>query len=130
MNFIPPSIFAEKSAFVPTIQESGRYFESPFGAIHMLVAIMGNFGWGGGILFALVFGWVMGSIRKVSRSGWWLYFYLCGLLPFMFFRDGFSIFNKAALFNGFILMWFITALDRTFRSLLTVRRTRSSMNLL
>jgi hypothetical protein len=82
------------------------------GATHLLVAVLGNFGWLGGLLFAFVFGWLLASVRKVSPRGWWLYFYLCSLLPFMFFRDGFSIFNKAAIFNGCIVMWFIVALDR------------------
>ena len=116
VNFIPSAFIADKAALVPTIQESGRYFESPLGATNLLVAVLGNFGWLGGLLFAVVLGWLLASVRKVCPRGWWLYFYLCSLLPFMFFRDGFSIFNKAAIFDGFIVMWFIVTLDRASRA--------------
>jgi hypothetical protein len=112
VNFIPSAFIADKVALVPTIQESGRNFESPLGATHLLVALLGNFGWLGTLVFACTFGWFMASVRKVAPRGWWLYFYLCSLLPFMFFRDGFSIFNKAAFFNGGLLMWFIFMADR------------------
>lgn len=121
-NFIPSAFIADKAVFVPSIQDGGTYFESPLGATHLLVAVLGNFGWLGGLFFACVLGWTIGAVRKVSTSGWWLYFYLCSLLPFMFFRDGFSIFNKAALFNGCIVMWFIVALDGTLRPRISGRR--------
>ena len=115
VNFIPSALIADKAALVPTIQESGRIFESPLGATHILVAVLGNFGWLGALLFASAFGWFLASVRKVAPRGWWLYFYLCSLLPFMFFRDGFAIFNKAALFNGCVLMWFIFTVDRMLK---------------
>ena len=125
-NFIPSAMIADKAVFVPSIQDSGRYFESPLGATHLLVAVLGNFGWLGGLLFACVLGWTIGAVRKVSPSGWWLYFYLSSLLPFMFFRDGFSIFNKAALFNGCIVMWFIVALDGALRVRISPRRNTAT----
>ena len=112
LNFIPSAFIADKASFVPSLQDSGVYFESPLGATNVLVAVLGNFGWLGGLFYAAFLGWAIGSVHRVSRGGWWLYYYLCSLLPFMFFRDGFSIFNKAALFNGCIVMWFIVALDR------------------
>lgn len=121
LNFIPSALISDKATLIPSIQESGRYFESPLGATHLLVGMLGNFGWLGGLLFALIFGWTIGAVRRTWHSGWWLYFYLCSLLPFMFFRDGFSIFNKAALFNGCIVMWLIVMLDNTL-SLRNVRR--------
>ena len=121
-NFIPSALIADKAAYVPSIQDSGRYFESPFGATHLLVAILGNFGWLGALLFACILGWTIGAVRKVAPSGWWLYFYLCSLLPFLFFRDGFSIFNKAALFNGCIVMWLIVALDGALQPRISGRR--------
>jgi len=112
VNFIPSTLIADKAALVPTIQDSGRFFESPLGATHILVALLGNFGWLGALFFACAFGWFMASVRQVAPRGWWLYFYLCSLLPFMLFRDGFAIFNKAAIWNGCILMWFIFTFDR------------------
>lgn len=124
VNFIPSALLADKANLVPTIQESGRFFESPLGATHLLVAILGNFGWLGGLGFAGALGWLFGSVRKVAPHGWWLYFYLCSLLPFMFFRDGFSIFNKAALFNGCIVMWCVFAVDRTLLREHAPRRRR------
>ena len=111
VNFVPSALLPNKAELIPTVQQAGLYFESPLGATHLYVALLGNFGWAGSLAFSAGLGWLLGAVRRVSPSGWWLYFYLCSLLPFMFFRDGFSIFNKAAFFNC-VLLWLLYVFDR------------------
>ena len=112
VNFVPSLLLGDKTKIVPSIVDAGFYFEAPLGATHLYVALLGNFGWVLAPLFAVALGWLMAAVRRVRRGGWWLYFYLCALLPFMFFRDGFSIFNKAAVFNGVIVVAVVFFLDR------------------
>lgn len=121
INFVPSALFTNKIDFIPSIQEH-LDFESPFGATNLIVSLIGNFGWIGSLVFALIMGSLMKGLLSVQRRGWWLYFYVCSLLPFMFFRDGFSIFNKAAIFNGMILPYMMLLIDRRLWS----RRLRTA----
>lgn len=111
-NFIPSAIVGDKSTIVPSIIDAGYFYEAPLGATHVYVALLGNFGWLGAPCFAAALGWSLAALRRVDRRGWWLYHYVCALLPFMFFRDGFSIFNKAAVYNGVILVALVLLADR------------------
>lgn len=112
INFLPSAIFPEKIDFLFDLDPSGKCFYSPFGATHISAALFFNFGIFGTSIFIIFFSAFLKSLRLVQKNGWWLYYYVCGLLPFMFFRDGFLIFNKALVGSGILITLFICFMSR------------------
>lgn len=101
-NFVPSALWPEKEALMQDLDPSGNCLSSPFGATHLGTALLLNFGLVGSLAAATLFAWALRWLQGTG-SGWWLYYYLCSLLPFMLFRDGFVIFNKAFLATGVLL---------------------------
>jgi len=106
INLIPAALWPGKAGHVITLLDTSLDFETPFGAISIVTSTIGNFGYLGGPLFLGVVGFAMERARRGTESvaGRALYCYLCGLMPFMLFRDPFSIQIKVALL-GFVLIW-------------------------
>lgn len=105
VNLVPSILVPDKALWIPGLDPAGKCINSVFGATHIGSALIINFGVIGSAFFMIAFGWLLKSLRRVQKSGWWLHYYICSLLPFMFFRDGFVIFNKAFLTG--ILMSFV-----------------------
>lgn len=112
INFIPSSVFSNKAEFIISLNDISTCLYSPFGATNIIASLYLNFGIIGSGIFILLFSILLKSIKLVNRDGWWLYYYACGLLPFMFFRDGFIIFNKVLFFSGLITGAVILILGR------------------
>jgi hypothetical protein len=106
VNIVPSPLWPEKTSFLMPLDESPLRFESPFGAISIVTSAIGNFGYPGGIAFVGFVGFVMERVRRATdtSAGRALYCYLCGLLPFMFFRDPFHVQVKVVI-TGFLLIW-------------------------
>jgi hypothetical protein len=101
VNFIPSALLTNKASLMVELDPSGNCLESPFGATHLATALLVNFGLLGSAIAVMLFAMLMAALRG-RKSGWWMYNYLCCLLPFMLFRDGFLIFNKAFFAIGII----------------------------
>ena len=101
INFIPSALLPDKERWLVDLDPGGNCLASPFGATHIGTALLVNFGVGGAMLMVAAFAYLMKWLRR--DGGWWLYYYLCSLLPFMLFRDGFLIFNKAFFGTGLLL---------------------------
>lgn len=110
INFVPSALLPGKSEWMVDLDPSGNCLASPFGATHLGAALLVNFGLAGAALvvagFALLMRWL------AVRPGNWLHAYLCSLLPFMLFRDGFLIFNKAFFATGLLLAAVLVLADR------------------
>lgn len=112
INFIPSGIFPDKANFMLELDPTGTCLFSPFGAVHISAMLLLNFGILGSCIFMVIFALFLKSLRQVNRNGWWLYYYVCGLLPFMFFRDGFQVFNKALVGSGILMALAMIILGR------------------
>ena len=111
INLIPSGVLPRKEELMVDLDPGGNCLAAPFGATHLATALLVNFGWLGGLLVVMLFAWAMNAIR--GRRGWWLYYYLCSLVPFMLFRDGFLIFNKAFFGTGLLLGLTMSVLSRS-----------------
>jgi hypothetical protein len=125
VNFVPSILLPGKAELVPELDPTGVCVAAPFGATHIGPALIVNFGLVGACCFLVVFGFLIKGSRSVQRGGWWFHYYICGLLPLMFFRDGFLIFNKALIGSGLLVALAIVWLDRlrVFRSYKTRQET-------
>ncbi len=112
VNFMPSGIFPYKGDFMFDLDQTGNCLYSPFGAVHISAMLILNFGILGACIFIVIFSMFLKSLRLVDRKGWWLYYYSCGLLPFMFFRDGFQVFNKALVGSGILMALIMLFLGR------------------
>lgn len=110
LNFIPSSLFPTKSDYI--IDFSDGCITSPLGATHIGAALLGNFGIIGSFIFITFFSLILNTINSVNKKGWWLSNYLFSLIPFMFFRDGFVIFNKSFIFTGIFIGLFLIFISR------------------
>lgn len=106
INLIPAALWPGKTDYVISLLDTSLNFEAPFGAISIVTSTIGNFGYLGGPIFLSAVGFVMARAKRGTDSvaGRALYCYLCGLLPFMLFRDPFPVQIKVALL-GFVLIW-------------------------
>jgi hypothetical protein len=112
INFVPSIILPDKAELVPELDPTGECITAPFGAIHLGPALLANFGIVGAACFLAVFSYLLKASRTVHPRGWWFHFYICGLLPLMFFRDGFLIFNKALIGSGLLIAIALVWMDR------------------
>ncbi len=106
INIVPTMLWPDKGTKLVSLGDSPLPFESPFGAISIVTATVGNFGMLGGPLFVGLVGFILERVRRAcaSSAGRALYCYLCCLLPFMFFRDPYQVQVKIVL-TGFLLIW-------------------------
>ena len=113
VNFVPSGLLPGKEALMVELDPSGNCLASPFGATHLGAALLVNFGILGLLPVVTAFAVLMRLVQR--HVGPWLYCYLCSLLPFMLFRDGFLIFNKAFFATGLLLALLLLGLSRRQR---------------
>jgi hypothetical protein len=112
INFVPSILLPDKTELIPDLDPTSNCIVSPFGATHIGPALLVNFGFVGTACFLAVFAFLLKASRTVQPRGWWFHYYICGLLPLMFFRDGFIVFNKALIGSGLLTAVALVALDR------------------
>jgi hypothetical membrane protein len=122
INFVPSILLPDKAALVPELDPNGQCIVAPFGASHVGPALMVNFGLVGAACFVALFSYLLKASQTVQARGWWFHYYICGLLPFMFFRDAFMVFNKALIGSGLLVAIVLVWMDR----LRIVRRFRTT----
>jgi hypothetical protein len=108
-NLLPIFLFPDKHTYLIPLDSNGICLDSPFGATNIAFAMIFNFGIVGSVFAIAFFSYVLKVIKGVGES-WWLYNFICALLPCMFFRDGFLIFNKVFLMTliGSMLMIYVS----------------------
>lgn len=113
LNFIPTFLFPNKSEY---IEEISLIHDTPLGATNILVSLISNFGIIGSGIFMMMLGYILTFIRKRENSFFFKTFYICvcGVLPFQFFRDNFSIINKVVFMNFFLLPYFLFRITKYF----------------
>lgn len=101
---ILPDINSYKEGLELTLSDAGFSFISPVGATSLFVSLVGNFGIIGGVIFISITSFflelLMHSRSMILRN---MYLIICAIMPFMLFRDGFSVVMKVSVFSGFII---------------------------
>lgn len=99
LNFVPSFIFPNKADFIKSIPYA---YEAPLGAGSIVVMLYGNFGLLLAPVVAFIGGFLLTVIRYTKSYFFRIFYYcVCGLIPFILFRDMQS-FNKL-LFTSFLL---------------------------
>jgi hypothetical protein len=116
LNIVPAVVWPDKGSMIVSLTDTPLQFDSPLGAVSMVVSTIGNFGYIGGLVYIGLVGFILQRVRGASTSpaGRALYCYLCCLLPFMFFRDPFAVQVKVVL-TGFLLLWLNRVLALPFQ---------------
>lgn len=127
INFVPSAMLPNKEELLVDLDPNGNCLSSPFGATHLGTALLINFGILGTLLAITLFAFMMRVLRG-GGHGSWLYYYLCSLLPFMLFRDGFLIFNKAFFATGLLFALVLMLTNARRQSNLRRRSARNSLN--
>lgn len=101
---IAPNIMDYKQYIHVGADSMGFVYNSPLGATSIFVSLEANFGILGTYAFMFVLGYVVNKCQ-VSNNLCFRSVYLmsCSVLPFMFFRDDFSIVHKVVFFTGLII---------------------------
>lgn len=112
INFIPSILIPNKSILIEPIALS---YDSPFGATNLLLSLISNFGILGSCIFLFFMGFILTYIRINCHSLFFKTYYLClcGILPFQFFRDGFSVTNKMLIYNFLIFPFIFILIEKT-----------------
>lgn len=116
INFVPSFLLSEKQHLIVQLSETGGCTYRPFGATHISYSVLDNFGYIGSIFYFMAFGYLLKIISHTSKSGWWLQYYLIAILPFIFFRESFAIFNKTFFFSGIIFSILLILFSKIFRN--------------
>lgn len=99
LNFVPSFIFPNKADFIKNVPYA---YEAPLGAGNIIVMLYGNFGLFVAPVVSFIGGFLLTAIRYAKSYFFQIYYYcICGLIPFILFRDMQS-FNKL-LFTSFLL---------------------------
>jgi hypothetical protein len=104
--------WTNKGSLVPELDPTGQCLFTPFGGNHIGPALLVNFGLVGAAWFLAVFSYLLKASRTVNPRGWWLHYYICGLLPFILFRDAFMVLNKALIGSGLLIAIALVWMDR------------------
>ncbi len=113
LNIIPVFLWSEKQFILDSLSTVYPDIEAPFGALNVVASSVSNFGYLGGLFFIGLVGFIMGMIQKISKYPLMrvLYCYLVGLLPFIFFRDPYTVQVKLVLM-AFVLIFFYWTLAK------------------
>ena len=123
INFLPAPLFENKAEWILHLKDI-KYFEAPLGATSVFISIHGNFGWYVGGFFMFFVGLFYSLIEFYSRnSNFFLAYYvsIASVLPFQFFRDGFTIINKQIFWNMLILPLILLGLVLIIKIILNKR---------
>jgi hypothetical protein len=113
LNIIPVLLWPDKSFILDSWSTVYPDIEAPFGALNIVASSVSNFGYLGGLFFIGLVGFIMELIQKISKYPLIraLYCYLVGLLPFIFFRDPYTVQVKLVLM-AFVLTFFYGTLAK------------------
>lgn len=111
VNFIPTFIFPDKADLILPLSSE---FDSPLGATNLLTSLLSDFGILGSCLLLFITSFILTLVRYdwISIFGVIYYCCICGIIPFQFFRDNFSIINKVVLFNFLLIPFVIISLTK------------------
>jgi hypothetical protein len=104
-NLIPSFIYPEKLEIINQL-ENIVDFSNPGGALSILTSSAGNFGILGGLLFFFLIALILKFLQVMSLGlyGKALYIYSLSVVPFILFREPFSVQNKVIV-TGFLLFF-------------------------
>lgn len=120
VSMVPTIFWKGKYVFLSGLETNNFLIESPVGGTNIIATLLSNFGFIGAIVTIFILGGVAGFLAAKCRKGPILFSFFCifcAVLPFMFFRDGISIFQKNLLVNGFFVPWIIIIFDKVFIAL-------------
>jgi hypothetical protein len=106
INLLPTLLFPDKERWLLSPEAVGYTLYSPYGAMHMAVSALINFGVMGTLVWLFMLGFGMQSLRTrsagpLSRT---IYAMLTGWLAFTFFRDPFFVSLVKSMFQYSILV--------------------------
>ena len=67
INFGPSVFIPNKMDMLPSLDPQGNCLDSPFGATHIISALLGNFGVLGSLVFIFFFAWFLKTLLYVSE---------------------------------------------------------------
>jgi hypothetical protein len=104
-NLIPSFIYPVKLEIINQL-ENIVIFSNPGGALSILTSSAGNFGILGGLLFFFLIALILKFLQVMSLGLYSkaLYIYSLSVIPFIFFREPFSVQNKVIV-TGFLLFF-------------------------
>ncbi|WP_120806415.1 hypothetical protein [Yersinia sp. IP36721] len=109
---ILPDVNSYKTGAELTLNDVGFDFISPVGATSFFASLIGNFGVVGGVFFISMLSFflelLLHSRSMILRN---MYLISCAIIPFMLFRDGFSVVTKVTVFSGFIIPFIMFTLS-------------------
>jgi len=114
IGFLPSFLFENKAGFITSAADLGYNYSSPLGATSIIVSSFVSFGSAGAGLFFIFMSTGFFYLKCLSkRDVFFRTIYLCSLsvIPFMFFRDGFSISLRVLWFVYLIIPLFIITID-------------------
>lgn len=126
INFIPTFIFPDKVQFYGQIPLN---YEAPLGATSILVSLIGNFGVIGGAMFIFCVGMFSSFLYLKSWDKFYYVYYIAytSILPFQFFRDGFSILNKNVFFTFLIFPLLIVFFSNFYKKYICGKKPSSQL---
>jgi oligosaccharide repeat unit polymerase len=121
IGFLPSFLFENKADFLLSPSELGYKYLAPLGAVSIIVSSFVSFGSIGSVIFFIFIYIGFFYLRCLSKKD--IFFrtvYICSLsvIPFMFFRDPFSISFRVLWFVNFIIPLFIITVDIMIKRLL------------
>lgn len=113
LNLVPSLIWPGKDSYIYDLAAQGYYTYAPLGAESICASLLANFGVIGSALFVAAIGAFLHFLYIFRGRQFVMAAYLgaVSLIPFMFFRDPFSVFFKSMTLVSFIipLLFFVSA---------------------
>lgn len=117
LSMIPTLLWEGKLQLLQELSSNAYLIESPVGGTNIIASLLSSFGIIGSLFAMLLFGLLGGYFVRRSSEDSFHFMVLCifcSLMPFMFFRDNITIFQKNLFFNGIILPFIIIKLNSIF----------------
>ncbi|MDB4279344.1 oligosaccharide repeat unit polymerase [Paraglaciecola sp.] len=114
IGFLPSFLFENKVEYIVTPLDLGYKFSNPLGATSVIVSSFISFGSAGAIVFFILMYTGFFCLRCLSkRDIFFRTIYICSLsvIPFLFFRESFSISFRVLWFVNLIIPIFIITMD-------------------
>ncbi|MEH6446232.1 MAG: O-antigen polymerase [Oceanospirillaceae bacterium] len=114
MGFLPSFLFENKAEFITSAADLGYKYTAPFGATSIIVSSFASFGSAGaGIFFIFMYTgfFYLKCLSKKDVFFRTIYFCSLSVIPFMFFRDGFSVSLRVLWFVYLIIPLLIITID-------------------
>lgn len=119
LNLVPSLVWPGKEAYIYDLSVQGYYVYAPLGAESIFASLVANFGVIGSALVLSVIGGFLQFLYFYRGNGFFLASYtgFLSLIPFMFFRDPFSIFLKSLVLVSFLVPFLFLCFEFFSRSL-------------